>query len=888
MAVAMQRSFAGGELGPALWARSDQVKYQIGLRLCRNFLVQRFGGVTNRPGSEFVCEVYDSTKPARLLPFVYNAEQTYILALSDHVMWIARDGAPLTLPTAAWNSATAYVPNDFVRHLGVIYFCSVGHTNQAPPNVTYWTPLAAAYQFNGERLAYLALPYAAEDLRAINHVQSADVMTLVHPDYSIRELSRTSDTAWSIAAMALTPSQARPTALAGTPGAAGSNVYRYRVTAINQDYEESLVAVQAPVTITGATTANPCVITATAHGYENGEDVLIESVGGMPSLNNKVYRVANKAANTFELQGVDATGYGTYTSGGTAKRTSVRIVGAAPTSGAPHVLTWTAPAGAWRYNVYKEQAGIYGYIGTSEVATFSDTNFTPATSYTPPGEQTVFSEPGDYPATVAYYQQRLAFAATLDKPEKFWLSRTGQFSNYTRSQPVQSDDAITFTLAGRQVRHLVEVGTLIALTAAGEFTIGGDSDGVLRPTAINPKQQGYNGAAAQPAPVIVGNSVLFVQARGGIVRDLRYEYQADGYQGSDLTVFAPHLFEGHTIVAWAYQQVPHSIVWAVRSDGVLLGLTYLREHEVSGWHRHDTGDGDLVEDVCVVPEGDEDAVYILVRRLVDGTWRRYVERLASRRVDDIADAVFLDSALRYDGRNTGATTLTLSGGTTWDETEVLTLTASASQFVADDVGNSYVLTVGEDEIWCNVVAYTSGTVVSVIVDQVAPASMRGVALTTWARAVDEVAGLDHLEGRTVGILADGSVLPEAVVSGGAVDLGHPYIRITVGLPYVSEIETLDIEDPQASLIEKRKRINRVTLLVESSRGVFAGPDRDHLREWKQRAAEAWGEPTRLHTGQVEIPITGSWTPGGSLVIRQADPLPLTVLAIAAGGETGGG
>jgi hypothetical protein len=840
MPAVMQRSFAGGEVGPSLWARADQTKYQTGLRLCRNFLVQRFGGVTNRPGWEFVCEVADSTKPARLLPFVFNADQTYVLAFGDLTLRFIRAGAQI----------------------------------ESAPDTPY----------------EIVTTYDADDLATLNYVQSADVVTLAHHLYPVRELSRTGDAAWSIADMDLTPSQARPTGVAATAGTGGSKTFRYKVTAINKDYEESLAGLQTAKTITGATQADPCVITAVAHGYRNGDDVLIDGVVGMTELNGKVFRVDNKATDTFELLGIDSTAYGAYVSGGEAKRTSARITSSTPTSSDPNVIAWSVVAGAWRYNIYKEDAGIFGYIGTAEEATFDDTNITPATSYTPPDEQTVFGGPGDYPATVTYYQQRLAFANTLDEPEKIWLSRTGQFTNFTSSQPIQSDDAISFTMAGRQVnavRHLVEIDTLLALTGAGEHIIQGDGDGVLRPTAINPKQQGYNGSADTPAPVVVNTSILYVQARGTIVRDLRFENEAGGYTGRDLTVFASHLFEGYSIVAWAFQQVPHSIVWAVRSDGVLLGLTYLREHEVWGWHRHDTGDGDTVEDVCTVPEGDEDAVYVLVRRLVNGTYRRYIERMASRRVTDVADAVFLDSALRYDGRHTGSTTMTLSGSG-WTADDALTLTASAGQFIADDVGNSYVLT-GTDGtiIWCEVLEFTSATVVSVRPDQPVPVSMQAMAIATWTRAVDEVAGLEHLEGRTVGILADGNVLPQQVVTGGAVTLGHAYSRIIVGLPYVSEIETLDLENPEATQVEKKKRINRVNLLVESSRGVFAGFDRDHLREYKQRSTEAWGEPIALHTGTVEIPLTSAWTPGGSIVVQQSDPLPLTILAVAPGGEIGG-
>src|SRR5690606_34482023 len=135
------------------------------------------------------------------------------------------------------------------------------------------------------------------------------------------------------------------------------------------------------------------------------------------------------------------------------------------------------------------------------------------------------------------------------------------------------------------------------------------------------------------------------------------------------------------IVDWAYQEEPNSVVWMVRSDGTLLGLTYLREHDVVAWHRHDT-DG-LVESVAVIPEGNEDALYMIVKRTIDGATVRYLERMNSRYFEEIEDLVHLDCAITYDGRSEtifAGITMTLSGGTNWDENETLTLTASASHF----------------------------------------------------------------------------------------------------------------------------------------------------------------------------------------------------------------
>lgn len=841
MPLIVQRSLAGGEVAPAVWGRVDQAKVQTGLATCRNFLVQRFGGIANRAGTAFVGEVDDSADAHRFVDFVSSDTAAYLLVFGDLTMQVVKDGA-------------------FV---------------ETSPGVRYT----------------LATPYAAADLRSLHVAQDGDRMRIAHRSYAPRELVRTSDTSWALSTLTFTPDQGRPTALTATPAGAGAVEYRYQVTAIGADSEESLPAIQAPVAITGATKANPCVITAVGHGKSNGDEVYIDSIAGMTELNGRHFIIANKTANTFELVDENSTSYTAYSSGGSAYCTSVRFTGSAITTASGNTVSWTAVSGARSYNIYKAVNGVFGYIGTARETSFVDLNIAAATQYTPPAANNPFRLAGDYPATVSAYQQRSAFASSTNDPSRNWLSRVGMPNNFTTSTPVQNDDAIDFKLSGRrvsEVRHLVELRTLVMLTSTGAWTIQGDQAGTLLPTAINPKQEEYSGAAATPSPVVVGDSVIYVQARGTIIRDLNYDANRAGYAGGDLTLFAGHLFDGYSIVAMAYAAVPHSVVWVVRSDGVLLGCTFLRDQQVTGWHRHDTGDGDIVEDAAVVPEGSEDAVYLLVRRTVNGSSKRYVERMQSRQVNDlVTDAWFVDSGLQYDGRNATATTLTVTGGTTWEYGETLTLTASSAILSSGEVGNTYRLRVGDDTVDLEVTGYTSTTVVSVTPNKTVPASLRGVATDDWDRCVDEVANLDHLEGRTVAILADGGVQPSQVVTAGAVSLSHDAAVVTVGLPIEAEVETLDIEMADNSVLERRKRINRMVLLVESSRGLWAGPDADHLREWKMRDTETPGAAPGLFTGTVEIPVSAIHTSGGRATITQADPLPLSILAIAPGVDLGG-
>jgi hypothetical protein len=325
--------------------------------------------------------------------------------------------------------------------------------------------------------------------------------------------------------------------------------------------------------------------------------------------------------------------------------------------------------------------------------TFIDNGIIPDYTLTPPIDQDPFTS--DYPAVSGYYQQRKMYGNTTANPEDLYGSATGSFNNFTISSPLQDNDSVQFTLAGRQVneiRAIVEIGQLVVLTSGAEWIREGDATDPLTPTSPNLKAQTYNGSAAI-APIVISDNLLYVQARGSIVRDFRFDQQVQGYSGRDLTVFAPHLFDGHTILRWTYAQIPNSIVWLVRSDGDLIGLTYLREHEIWGWHHHDT-DG-LFEDVCAIPEGSEDAVYVLVNRTIDGTTKRYVERFYTRSITNdglnngsvALDARFMDSHLTYDGRMSGDE-MTLSGGVDWLYDEDFTLTCAGNYFVAGDVGNA--------------------------------------------------------------------------------------------------------------------------------------------------------------------------------------------------------
>ena len=216
--------------------------------------------------------------------------------------------------------------------------------------------------------------------------------------------------------------------------------------------------------------------------------------------------------------------------------------------------------------------------------------------------------------------------------------------------------ALEFTIASEQVnaiKHLLSINDLIAFTGSAEWKLAGAGDTALSPSTVSAFKQSGRGIS-HVRPLLVGNTALLVQARGKKIRDFKYTLEADGYDGNDISILSSHLFRktrniDKRIKNWAYQQEPDSIIWSVHNDGSLTSLTYQREHEVWGFARHDT-DGKYL-DVCCIPEGDEDAVYFIVERTINGVPRRFIERMESRDADedDLTYSFYVDSGIRYDG-----------------------------------------------------------------------------------------------------------------------------------------------------------------------------------------------------------------------------------------------
>lgn len=595
------RSFAGGELTPELYGRIDLVKFQTGLKTCRNFLPLPHGPAANRPGTKYVLEVKDSSKATRIVPFVYNAEQSYVLEFGDQYIRIHTNGGSLLEATTTITGVTqanpgvvttsaahGYSNGDWVYLASVAgmtqvngrYFKVAGVTATTFQLTHYGagtntdTSSYGAYSSGGTaaRVYTISSPYLEADLFDLHFVQSADVLTITHEDYAPRTLSRVSATSWTLATISFASSLSAPTGLSATPTGAGAVAYYYKVSAVGSDPGDESAA-------SASTTCNNNLATA-----------------------------------------------GNY-----------------------NTVAWSAVTGALRYNVYKQRNGLYGYIGQTDSTSFVDDNITADTADTPPEVYNPFSGAGNYPRAAAYYQQRRWLAGTTNQPQTVWGTASATDSNMNYTIPSQDSDSIEVTLAARQahvIRHIVPLSDLILLSSEGEWQITGQNTDVLTPSSIDPRPRSYVGAS-NVQPVVTGNSILYVQAQGSHVREFRFYWEANTYRSTDVSLMAPHLFDGYRIVDLGYSRAPQQVCWAVRSDGTLLSLTYVPDQEVISWAHHDT-DG-LFESVAVAAENNEDVPYFVVKRTINGRTVRHIEYMASRTFSALADAYFVDGGATYSG-----------------------------------------------------------------------------------------------------------------------------------------------------------------------------------------------------------------------------------------------
>jgi hypothetical protein len=491
-----------------------------------------------------------------------------------------------------------------------------------------------------------------------------------------------------------------------------------------------------------------------------------------------------------------------------------------------------------------------------------------------------FSTTTGFPSCVTFFEQRLVFAATVNNPQTIYFSKSGDYENMDANigGTIKDDDAIVYTIASNQVnaiRFLSPTRTLIIGTAGGEFAVygGGDNDAIT-PTNIIIKRQSNFGAANVDA-VPVGNATLFLQRARRKIRELAYNFDVDGYIAPDMTILAEHVTEGG-VTQMAYQDEPLAILYVVRGDGELVALTYQRDQQVTAWHRHIFGGvfgtGKAVcESVAVIPTDDtEYQVYVIVKRTINGSTKRYIEVLNTFDFTETDNTTFnfLDSQLNYDGVSTtlngnisnSVTTIALTDASSFSSAGKIKINNEIISYAGKSTNNLTGCTRGVNST--TAVAHTSGATV----DQV----------------LETVTGLSHLEGQTVSILADGATHPTKVVSSGSISLDRASKKVKVGLSYTSILQTMRINagSQNGTAQGKTKRIYEVTARLFESVGIEVGPDLNNMERVPFRtSSDPMDQGIPPFTGDKEVEFRGNFETDGFIFVRQTQPLPLTVLSL---------
>ena len=866
-----QFSFAGGEYSPNIYARVDIQKYATGLKTCKNFFIHPHGGASNRPGFKLAAPQGDETKKARVVPHIFSRTQAYTLEVGEnYIRFFTDQGQIIVVGAAAYVPATPYIVNDYVTYSGTTYRCIQDGTGQQPDiSPLYWTA-QTAYEIYS--------PYVEADLPTLKFTSSADVIYITTSSYQTRTLTRYGETDWRLELFEPEDGPFIPENIISglTMTASATTGAGVTITASSAYFESTNVGSLFKLThyIEGQTATNNFTGVSIGssirafttwrlitHGTWTGKLKIEKSIdNGATWTALRTFTSANDFnPNTFGTEDVEIN----------TEPFLVRVNMYSFTSGTCNCdLTTDAfyQSGVIKFTGYTSSVLMTGTVITAFGSTAATSIWTEGS----------WSDRRGWPAESTFHQDRLVFAATDFEPMTEWLSKAGEYTSFGRNASTLLDtDSISVNLLSRQlnaINGLVPLENLISFTTASEWDISAQ-EGVLTPTTIQAKAQSYRGSNGVN-PVVIGNQLIYVQANGSVVRNFGYEFSSDSFNGTDLRILAEHLFNGHTISDIAYQQDNDSIVWLVRDDGILLAMTYLYEQEVIAWTHHET-DGE-VESVAVIPADGYDELWISVKR---GN-RRFIERMVQRLSStDPQDQYFMDSGISYDvpvvitgvtqaspGVVTTATAHGFSNGDFVDISDIVGMTElNTNRYkIANVAAQTFELTEedsGDDIDTTGFTAYVSG----------------GNARKCFAT----FSGLDHLEGQMVAVLGNGAVFPQQEVIGGEITLTRVCSKVHIGLPYISDFETLNIEKStnDGTIQGVAIKISNVTFRVLNSRGGWIGPNFDTLYEGFIPERVRLGLAPRLFSGDIRLGLGAGYEDGGRVCYRQYDPLPVTITAV---------
>lgn len=752
-ASGIMTTFDAGELSPFMGGRVDFEKYPNGCSLVENFIPVVQGPMVRRGGTYFISEIANSAKRGWLKSFSVSNGTNYMLEFGDQVIRVYANRGQLISGSAQVTIATPYTAADLMSNEGTF---------------------------------------------ALRFAQSADTLYIFHQSYQTRKLIRTGATTFTLSAVNWVAGPFQ-----------------------DQNTDESINVTSSGQSGAVTLTASSALFTPADIGtifYLEQKDFsdikpwatyMNVVVGDFRRVDDRVYRCTAIGTSPPQVTGV---------------QTPVHTAGSAWDGDASDFVTsdvYGSIGVEWQY-----QHSGYGYVqitgyasptqvtGTVTSGDPNDSVMIPAqivSSGTWKWRRALFNSTDGYPSNGTFWRNRLVLAR--GRWIAFSVSADYENFQFKEADTTADDDGMTEQLNARklnQIVWLVEQDNLIVGMNGEEWVVGPTSTAsAVGPTNIQATRNSSYGSRAL-VPLDVGGLIIFVQKAGRKVRDFDYDYSTNKYVATDVTKIADHITNGTDgayagVISIAYQQEPYSIVWAVRADGTLTGMTYDREpgrSDVYGWHRHPMTNG-FVEcvETLASPDGFYDDLWMIVRRTINGETKRYVEYMARPLQDDqsVEDSHYVDCGLSYSG----------------------------------------------------------------------------VAQTTFS-------GLNHLEGQTVQVLADGACVPDQKVIGGAITIPLAASSVHVGLSATARFKTmqLSVQSPGGTVQGKTKRVTDVTVRFYRSVGGFVGPDFSNMEEILfRKPADLQDNAVPLFSGDKKAKWRGGYEESPSICFENEQPLPCAVLAL---------
>tara|TARA_R100000322_G_scaffold141989_1_gene97817 strand:- start:801 stop:3551 length:2751 start_codon:yes stop_codon:yes gene_type:complete len=901
----IKTNWTAGELAKDLYGRVDITKYANGAETLENFIVQPHGGITRRPGTRFVKEVKTSSAKTRLIPFEFSTTQAYCIEFGNLYVRFYKDngsileanktisGATQANPCVVTATSHGYSNGDEIYIASVAGMTELNGKYYKIKNKTTNTfeltdvddtninsSAFTAYGSGGTaaRVYTVTTTYATADLFDIQFAQSADVLYLTHPSYAPRKLSRTGHTSWTLETITFT----------------------------DGPYQDENITT---TTLTPShTTGSSRTITASAvAGINGGDGFQTTDVGRIISIGHQAAAWAS------------STSYAV----GDVKRNSGNVyecikAGTSAGSGGPsgegdeivdNSCTWKFLRDGgiqWGY------ATVTGRTSTTEVTVTVNATFGGTTAETK-WRLGAFSDTTGFPTACAFYEQRLFFAGTTEQPQTLFGSKSGDYENHTPG--TLDDDPVIYTLATDQVNAIrwLSPGKVMAIgTVGGEFIISGSTTAdALTPTNVRVVREGTRGSASH-TPIRIDNVVIFIQRQQRKIREFAYLFDSDSYQSPDLTILSNQVAKGG-VTEIAYQQEPSTVIWGVKADGQLVGMTYLRDQQVVAWHRHKIGGTSGSCTITVSDYANIAAGTTLTFTKSDGSTVTFTSTTGTAGTDEFrtqtnnnttADNIYtaINAHADFTVANPAAAVVTVEETTragagpltvTSSDTARLTTTDQAIA-VVESLAIIPSSTTGEEEVWMIVqrtingvtrryVEYLSNQFDTEEDETKADAFFVDSGLTYSSTAASSISGLDHLEGEAVSILGDGSVYTKRNVSSGSVTSIDPTVtKAQIGLTQQCTMKTLRPEagGDDGTAQGKTKRDFEVTLRLIDTLGGKVGPDTSNLDEIIFRTgSDPMDSSPPLFTGDKKVNIRGGWDAAGQMVYTNDEPLPAHITAL---------